>query len=146
MYTTESEGGTRENVLTIHRAADRERPRSARVPSERSRSLPRHYQQNRLSRWIPDSFRSALNLLKKLNMCMHSFLVLCNFFTVIHRVSNKNLFIKVILVLSSFLLLCKFLTFIIIISNKYSLIKVIAVLNSFLLLYQLLTIILKYNF
>jgi hypothetical protein len=46
MYSTEAEGGT------LKRGADRLRPRSAaqaKVTSERSRSLPRHYQQSRLS-------------------------------------------------------------------------------------------------
>eukprot|EP00095_Tigriopus_kingsejongensis_P007193 maker-scaffold192_size271026-snap-gene-0.15 protein:Tk07193 transcript:maker-scaffold192_size271026-snap-gene-0.15-mRNA-1 annotation:"denn domain-containing protein 5b" len=42
MYSTEAEGGTLKRT-------DRMRPRSAKAPSERSRSLPRHYQQSRLS-------------------------------------------------------------------------------------------------
>ena len=43
MYSTEAEGGT------LKRTDHLRPPRSAKVTSERSRSLPRHYQQSRLS-------------------------------------------------------------------------------------------------
>jgi hypothetical protein len=49
MFTTEVEVAGGGGASSIRRTPRNERPRSANKPSERSRSLPRHYQQSRLS-------------------------------------------------------------------------------------------------
>lgn len=70
MYSTEAEGGTLKRT-------DRVRPRSARAPSERSRSLPRHYQQSRLSTSTLDLSSATYDYRKNTLYVTKAIAVLC---------------------------------------------------------------------